>query len=516
MKKEVVHISQIKGFSPLLIDYLNNKSNLQPFFTAPPILSSFEGQIKSKSTFSAKNREVLVHCLQQQYENIGEREGIQLLADPNTFTVTTGHQLNIFTGPLYVIYKIVSTIQLARKLKKQFPDKNFVPIYWLASEDHDFEEINHFFWNNQKHEWKSDQKGAVGRFQVEDLSKLANQFPETVSIFKKAYAASKTLAEAVIRYMDELFGKEGLICLDADQKDLKQLFSDVIAKDVLQQSHEQLVQNSSKKLNDLGYKTQVNARSINFFYLKDGLRERIQKNDKWEVLETDIQFSEEEINNEIASHPERFSPNVILRPLYQETILPNLAYIGGPAEIVYWLQLKAVFDQHQTPFPLLFPRNFATILKKNQREKVAKIGLDLKDLFLNELEIKQLVLSKFGSGEEDLNQQKSELKQLFDQIKQKASKIEKTLDQSVEAHLKKASNAFDDLQKKLAKAEIRNQKEWLDQILLLKSKLFPNGTWQERRDSFLNYYAEHTNFIQELLEQLDPFAFEMNFLTLEA
>jgi len=512
MKKEVISIQDINGFSPLLLDYLSNKHELAPFFGNTPQLQSFEKQIEEKSHFSSVHRNRLVSVLEEQYQHIGARPGIQQLVDKNTFTVTTGHQLNIFTGPLYVIYKIVSTINLAHQLKKQYPSKNFIPIYWLASEDHDFEEINHFYWNQSKHEWKTDQKGAVGKFNPESLKELYQLFPDTVQFFKEAYAQASTLSEAVIRYMDYLFGDEGLICLDADHQALKALMVPVMEKDILEQAHELLVQQTTTDLQNLGYKTQVNARPINFFYLKDQLRERLEKEDVYKVMQTDMAFDGHQMREEIHAFPERFSPNVILRPLYQEIILPNLAYIGGPAEIVYWLQLKAVFDVHQVPFPILLPRNFATILTAAQKNKLDRMGLNPADLFLDSSGLNKRVLEKFGSGEQNIAIQNSALASIFKEIEQKAQQIDGTLIQSVRAHLKKSENAFNSIQKKLAKAELKNQSEWVIQIAHLKEKLFPGGTWQERRDSFLNYYINNKLFIKELLELFDPLKFEMNFL----
>lgn len=516
MEKEAISIQHINGFSSVLLDYLSNKAELKSFYQLPPAIESFEQQIKLKANFSKKNRAILVNVLKQQYEGIAERLAISWLADEKTFTVTTGHQLNLFTGPLYVIYKIVSTINLARELKQRHPEYQFVPIYWLASEDHDFEEINHFYWNQTKHEWHTSQKGAVGRFSVKDLEPLYRLFPDSVGFFKEAYGQSKTLAEAVIRYMDYLFGQEGLICLDADHKDLKSLFTRVMEKDILEQAHEPLVQKSTVSLQKLGYKTQVNARPVNFFYLDEQLRERIeQKGEQYIVAEAGLSFNAEQMAEAIKQQPERFSPNVILRPLYQETILPNLAYIGGPAEVVYWLQLKAVFDLHEVPFPILLPRNFATILRKRQVEKCKRIGLNFEELFDTPEDLKRRVLELFGSSKHDISEQGSRLQAIYLELESIAHAIDKSLVQSVRSHLQVSKQAFDRIQLKFVRAELRNHGEQLAQISRLQEQLFPGGTWQERKDSFLNYYTENPGFLKQLLEQLHPLAFDMNFLIVE-
>jgi bacillithiol biosynthesis cysteine-adding enzyme BshC len=372
MQTHKLAFANTHAFSSFFLDYIQQKESLQKFNNRFPTPENFKDQFQEKmSSFPIHNREVLVTTLKEQYKGLVITESvtsnIASLANQKTFTVTTGHQLNIFTGPLYFIYKIVTVINACKKLKALYPGYHFVPVYWMASEDHDFEEIQYFTLYGKKYVWTTDQKGAVGRFTTKSIESLFAEIPGDISVFKNAYAKNKTLAGAVRQYVNELFGKEGLVVVDADHREFKKLFRNAIQDDLFQHTPKKLVEERNKQLESLGYHTQVFARDINFFYLENGLRNRLEKNNNtFKVVDTEIEFTQDQVKQLIESEPEKFSPNVILRPLYQEMILPNLAYVGGPAEVTYWLQLKGVFDYFKVPFPILMPRNFALVLDANR------------------------------------------------------------------------------------------------------------------------------------------------------
>jgi uncharacterized protein YllA (UPF0747 family) len=412
------------------------------------------------------------------------------LRDENTFTVTTGHQLNIYTGPLYVIYKLVSTINLARALQTAYPDQQFVPVYWMATEDHDFEEINHFFAFGTKYEWTTSQKGAVGRFNLSDFPRI----PLRNELFDKAYSEGKTLSEAVRIYMHAIFGAEGLVCLDADDARLKSLFAPIMAADLNQQVHEPIVRASTEKLEALGYKTQVAAREVNLFRLTENDRIRLEKGDSVEMADA--------------------SPNVILRPLYQEVILPNLAYIGGPAEVAYWLQLKGIFDLHQIPFPILLPRNFAIVKTQKQAERAEKLGLSLADIFQDELTLRRSFVAGRTEHVLDTASEIKALQPILDALATRAKAIDPTLEASVLAEQARWTKGLERLAKKMKRAAERNQGDEVRQVLALKEALFPAGEWQERHTNFLEFATDHPEFISDLLKTFDPLHFEFYEITL--
>jgi uncharacterized protein YllA (UPF0747 family) len=484
MANKTHSFTSLNAFSSLLLDYLAEKPALQEFYGNGPQLSKFKEQISEKKGFSSASREVIQTVLTEQYAAIGAEMPSVDLRDENTFTVTTGHQLNIYTGPLYVIYKLVSTINLARKLQKEYPSQRFVPIYWMATEDHDFEEINHFFAFGTKYDWKTSQKGAVGRFNLSDFPRI----PFRNEIFDKAYTEGKTLSKAVRMYMHALFGAHGLVCLDADDARLKSLFAPIMEADLKHQVHEPIVRATTEKLESLGYKTQVAARPVNLFRLTENDRIRLEPGDSVEMADA--------------------SPNVILRPLYQETILPNLAYIGGPAEVAYWLQLKGIFDLHQVPFPILLPRNFAIVKTQKQAERAEKLGLSLSDLFKNELALRRDFVAGRTSHQLDTLDETKALEPILAALAARAKTIDPTLEASVLAEQARWTKGLERLAKKMMRAEERNQRDEVRQVLALKEALFPAGEWQERHTNFLEFASDHPNFIDDLLKTFDPLHFE--------
>jgi len=518
MKLQKISLAETNAFTPFFLDYIQQNQRLTKFYNQFPQIKNFKDQIKEKSiSFSQQNRDVLVQTLREQYKNytISEsvKNNIASLIDKKTFTITTGHQLNIFTGPLYFLYKIVTVINTCKKLKEAYPEHNFIPVYWMASEDHDFDEIKYFRLQGKKYIWETSQKGAVGQFNPKELASVLNEIPGNLSLFKEAYLKHTTLSDAVRYYVNNLFGNEGLVIIDADSKELKQLFSEVIKDDVLNHSPKKLIQKTDQELEQLGYKPQLYCRDVNFFYLDSGLRERIEKTgDRYTVVNSEISFSSAEINTLIENSPEKFSPNVILRPLYQEVILPNLAYVGGPAEVVYWLQLKEVFKHYQTPFPVLMPRNFAMVLDGPTQRKFEKIGLELPDLFLEKNYLFNLFTVKFSRNKIKLNGEKETIENYFQTIREHAEALDKTLGPLVGAEKQRAIKSLEKIEQKLLKAEKRNQSDKLKQVEAVKDALFPNGGLQERTDNFLNFYLQDQKFIEKLITHFDPFDFRFNVL----
>lgn len=517
MKSEKISLKETQQFSSLFLDYLAGNQSLKPFFSHPPVPESFKEIINEKS-FPGGRRKVLAEVFVQQYQGLEEissvKENIQLLNKENTYTVTTGHQLNIFTGPLYFIYKIVTVINTCRELKDRYPAYNFVPVYWMASEDHDYEEIRHFSLFGKQYKWETSQQGPVGDFSLQGLKELIHDLPEPVGIFEKAYSQNSTLSAAVRQYVHELFGQWGVLSLDASHPGLKSSFSEIIKADLLDNKAGRLVEQSSERLQEAGYKAQIFPREINFFYMKAGLRERIVKEgNEYLVLNTSTRFSEETLLKELESNPERFSPNVVMRPLYQEWILPNLAYVGGPAEVAYWLQLKEMFDHFKVAFPVLMPRNFALVISRSNQNKLEKAGLEARQLFGDTHQLKQHLLEQYAEHEMSLSEEKKELHSLFEKIKEKAAAVDKTLSGFVGAEATKSLKSLENIEKRIKKSEEKRHETSLNQVDSLKEKLFPNNSLQERTDNFLNFYINDPAFIEKLAGQFAPFDFSFNIFT---
>lgn len=516
MKLQKISLAETNSFTRFFLDYIKPQSSLKKFYHRFPTPKNFQGQIREKSaSFPQHHRDILVQTLQEHYKHHtvtkSVKKNIELLGDKKTFTVTTGHQLNIFTGPLYFIYKIITVINTCRKLKAAYPRYNFVPVYWMASEDHDFEEIKYFSLHGKKYEWETSQKGAVGRFNPASLESLLKEIPGDIALFKKAYLKHPTLSEAVRFYVNELFGSEGLIVLDADARSLKKLFKKEILDDLENHTSKKLVDKTNGALEKMGYEPQVYCRDINFFYLENGLRARIEKvGDGYRVVDSSQTFTRQQIQALVDSEPEKFSPNVILRPLYEETVLPNLAYVGGPAEMVYWLQLQDVFRHYKTPFPILMPRNFALVIDAVIQRKLKKTRLSIRELFLEKNTLFNQVVARSSQHKIKLNGEKKAIQQYFNGIRKQAESVDKTLGPLVGAETQRAIKSLEKIEHKLLKAEKRFQSDKLKQVEAVKDALFPKGGLQERTDNFLNFYQRDSQFIKKLIKKLNPFDFRFN------
>jgi bacillithiol synthase len=519
MLQSKIPLEETRSFSPFFLDYIHKKESLKDFYDVFPAAENFNNVLTKKaSTFPASTRSILRSVLQRQYKDLTQtrevKNNLASLENQKTLTITTGHQLNIFTGPLYFIYKIVTVINACKVLKQAFPDYNFVPIYWMASEDHDYEEISYFRLYGKKYIWETDQKGPVGRFTTDGLKKIIDSFPGDPGVFRNAYLQHKKLSDAVRCYVNDLFGEHGLLVVDADDSDLKSVLKPVIREDLLDNTTSRLVGDTNKALQQRGYDPQVFCREVNFFYLEESLRARIEKSENgYQVVETDITLGKDELEQLIDSSPEKFSPNVILRPLYQEMILPNVAYVGGPAEIVYWLQLKSVFEHFQVPFPVLLPRNFAMVIDHTIQRKFEKTGLAMSALFESKNYIFNEWVVRNTKHNLTVGSERSTMNTMFNDLRQRAENIDRTLGPFISAEGKRAMNSLEKIEKKMLRAEKRLHSDRLRQIGEVKDHLFPNGSLQERTDNFLNFFQQDPEFISKLIERLDPFDFKFNILT---
>ncbi len=518
----LLDFAKTNQFSGLFLDYISQKEELREFYGNLPQLEDFEKQISLKNNnFDKAKRDVLVKALHNQYQNTENppTETINLLEKETTFTITTGHQLNIYTGTLYFHYKIQTVINACKILKEKYPKYDFVPVYWMASEDHDLEEIASFNMFGKKYTWQTDQKGAVGRMNTKGLSDLGfkeEKAKELGKFYKEAEMKGENLTQATRNIVHSLYQKDSLVILDGDDKDLKRLFIPIIKNELKTQNSHLYIEESSKKLNELGYKTQVVPREINLFYLGDNLRERIVKNEtsqnnenNFEVLDTDITFSESEIMELVESNPEKFSPNVALRPVYQEIILPNLSYTGGPGELAYWLQLKSMFDYFKVDFPILLPRNFVLFIPKVIHQKMNKTNLSFSAIFNSFDDLRIDYATQYAENDVLLENERKEVESIFDKIESKSTKSINTADislqKSIAGEKHKVLKRIEHISKKLRKAEERKLSDAINQIKSIKENLFPNGSLQERHDNFLSFVINDEDFLDKVQEKLNPF-----------
>jgi len=516
-RSEKISFRDSRSMNRLVLDYLDKKEELKPFYTSFPDKKGFE-EFLSKDLYPELNRNTLIQSLLRQFQlckngTVNTKNNIEKLSDKNCFTVTTGHQLCLFTGPLYFIYKILSTIQLAEELKKLFPDKEFVPVYWMAGEDHDFEEVNHFHVYGKKISWERNSKGPVGRMRTEGLEKVFEEFKQLLvghpnseyllSLFKKAYLEHKVLADATRYLVNELFGEYGLIIANGDDTELKKSARTLFHADIFENRTNKSIEDQIARLNQLGYKQQVNPREINCFYMTEGIRERIVlQGGSYTVLNTSISFSKEELKKQIEENPESFSPNVALRPLYQQSILPNIAYVGGPGELAYWLQYKKAFEEYRIVFPVLVPRASFTLIDEGIQSKIEKLALPLTSIFKDEAEQIKESLKK-ATGYPDFNSESEEIKKIYAQLGVKIKSIDQSLLGALSAEEQKSIKALENLQQKAIRALKLKEETSVKQIETIHSKLFPDGVLQERSLNFSQFATETGNV---LIQQLKPFS----------
>lgn len=517
-------------FSNLITDYLKGSGDLEKFYAHPTTKEGIDAAINARKLFPT-DRALIQQVFQSSYESAAtsqqQRENISMLASENTFTICTAHQPNIFSGYLYFIYKTAHTVALASSLSKQFPAYNFVPVFYIGSEDNDLDELSIFNLNGKRYQWETEQKGAVGRMKVDkqltDLialieSELAH-FPhasELIELLRKAYVKGGDIAQATFTLLNELFKREGLLVLQPDNPALKAQMKAVFRDDLVSHTAQSIVSNTNARLSD-NYKLQVNPRAINLFYVHDNVRNRIDKRgDMFIVDETEIRFTEEQLLKELDEFPERFSPNVILRGLYQEIILPNILFIGGGSEIAYWMQLNDLFTHYKVPFPTLVLRNSFMIMEHRHFNKMKELGLSDADLYIDETVLANKLVQQWSAKEISLAAEVEESQQLFSHLKQQAGEVDPTLLEHVQAleanHFKKVHL----LEKKMLKAEREKQQTHLSRVWRLKSELFPEKKLQERVDNFMPYYARYgQDFITLILEHSRSLEQEFGIIVIE-
>lgn len=494
------------SFSNIVSDYLQQSPLLQPFYEHAPTIDGVAKAIESRKTIKT-DRTLLVNTLNKQYQGLPVSTKVQanidLLLSDHVFTITTAHQPNIFTGPLYFIYKIMHVVKLAEDLSKHFKELQFVPVYYMGSEDADIAELGTINVGGQQLVWDTKQTGAVGRMKVDKsfiqiMHSIQGQIGvlpngnDLTALFKSCYTEGKLIQQATLELVNLLFADYGVVVLIPDQTALKAVFSSVIQKELLEQFSHSIVEKTAAALSQ-HYKVQASGRNINLFYLVDNYRERIELNQKglFEVKALNLVFTKDEILNELNLYPERFSPNVILRGVFQETILPNIAFVGGGGELAYWLELKNVFASVNIPYPVLVLRNSLLYIEQSQKDKLAKLGLSELDLFENSIELINRIVKANSQHQLSINKELESIGSLYQQLAQHAGSIDASLVDHVNSLQSKAIKKLEQLEKKMLRAEKSRFQTTIQQINQLKATLFPNNSLQERQDNFSIFYAKH-------------------------
>lgn len=519
MQKFTFHREATGLFSEQQNRMVYRQEELMDFLHLPYRIESFKRQIELKSAhYSHKQRTILNNILDQQYKGIQKENKVLLnlekLKEVSTFTVTTGHQLSLFTGPLFFIYKILHAIRLSEELNDFYSDFHFVPVYWMASEDHDLEEIRSVELFGKTLSWETDQKGPVGRMKLDGFDDLKKEFSgffsgeqlEEIEDLMRNYEGSN-LAEATFQLVHRLFGQYGLIILNADNFQLKESFIPVMHNEVETEFSHKAVSKTNNQLEREGLKIQVHAREINLFFMKDQLRERILNIDEGYFIEGVGKLTKEELLQKINTNPDHFSPNVVLRPLYQEWILPNLCYIGGVGEIAYWLQLKGVFEGANVPYPLLSVRNSLLWIDPINSKKLAKIELSLEDLFFDTDHLKRNYVQRNAEDSVDISPIIAKFHSLKEEIIQKVVETDPNLERMALSETVKMEKQIELIGEKLFKSIKSKHDLELQTIDQIKNKLFPSNGLQERSVNLFSICngVSYKKRIEQLHHFIDPF-----------
>ena len=530
MSQSSMHIpfSSTHVFSKLINDYLEGKGTALDFVQYAPNSEGYRAAIEGRKKHPI-NRGLLFDVLTKQYANLPQENAVNnqiaLLKKDNTFVVTTAHQPNLFTGPLYFFYKIIHAIQLAASLKAAFPECNFVPVYYMGSEDADLDEVGSFNLDLKNYQWVTKQSGAIGRMQVDDallilLKQLESywtilpQGQKALEVLKEAYQKGKTISEATLSFVHAFFGAKGLLVLQPDDAALKAAFIPVMEKELLTGFSHQAIQPTIAALSK-DYHVQSEGRAINLFYLKDNLRARIEKQgDQYIVVDSAIQFTEAEIIAALHQHPERFSPNVILRGVFQETILPGVVFVGGGGELAYWMELKNVFQAVGVHYPLLQLRNSFLLMSQKQAEQWSAMQFEEQDLFKPILELEIAYVKKHTNTKLDLQDQLNHLSSLYTNIKNQVVQVDASLGSHTENLAKQANAKLVALEKKMLRAERRKQAVDIQRIHRIKKELFPQANLQEREAHFSKWVGHYDlSWIDTIMEHSKGLASRFRIVT---
>jgi len=520
MSHTTIARDKIKQFSSFSQAF-GNQSTFGQFLTAPlNSISEIHVQAqKKKEVYSSETRQNLVQVWNRQigsYASKSQLENLKLLENEHTFTITTGHQLTLFAGPLYLIYKVLHVVRLAEEFNNSQTDFKAVPVFWMASEDHDFDEVKSTHLFNQKLTWESAQTGPVGRFNMSDFGEVLTQFKaffegketeinELIAISEKADYASYQQ-----EFISKLFAEFGVLVLQPDNRDLKREFVPVVLREISSDLANHAVQNMNKLVESAGYKPQAYARDCNLFYLKAGERLRIEPVANGLAIDGKV-YSVEELSKLVQEEPENFSPNVILRPVYQETILPNLVYVGGGGEMAYWIQLKGVFEVHHTLFPLIQQRVSVQLVDGALKKRMDKLGWSEERYFESKDELKKLFLKENDGEDLDLSNLYSEFEALRKTMIEKAKSIEATLESFAEAETVRMKKQLESFEQRLVKQLKQRHEQVLQSIDFISERIIPENSLQERYFHWLQFAPSgaYKELLKQIHQEIDPFEAEL-------
>jgi len=540
-----INFSDIPGNQNLFLDYIYEFENVREYYKHNFRNKDAYPSVFKSITESRKDKQLNISgIIKNQYltlQNISNKtlRNIDLIDKEKTIAVVTGQQLGILGGPLYTVYKIITAIRLANQLTERYDDFKFVPVFWLEGDDHDFNEvrsINLFNNENQvlnfgyKDEINDDDaKQSIGKINFDEaLNEFFSNYEgslresdfkkELVSKIKECYQVGKSFKQSFKELLFWLFDEYGLVIFDPQDPHIKSLLKPIFKKEVNDFAlHTQKLIQTSAKLEEL-YHAQVKVKPVNLFYHTDDGRYSVEPVDEvFKLRRKRKQFTKDEILTEIENFPERFSPNVLLRPICQDYLLPTGFYIGGPSEIAYFAQVTPLYDFYKIAPPIIFPRSSATILEKNVSSGLDKYDLSMNDIFLGLDELKEKVIAGLSENniETTFVEASKEIELTFDKIKENLFAIDKTLVDSSGRYKDRIMSSILELKTKAIKAQETKHETTIRQLTRLSNLLYPLGNLQEREINFTYFYNKYgKDFIRKIYDDLSVSEFEHQIISL--
>jgi bacillithiol synthase len=520
------------GFSRLFIDYINDYSRVKNLFSG-----DFRNEKHWRSSIElisqrSINRSSLVQVLLNQNRDyhcgVKTLANIDLLLNENTFAVITGQQVGLFSGPLYTLYKTLTTLKLADHLSKQYPDYNFVPVFWLEGEDHDIEEVSSFAIFNSANElirmqYQYEDKigakniGAVGELRFDDSivtlfdnlkqSLLPTEYsPKVIELFETAYQKGMTFGRAFIHLFSVLLEDSGLIFFDPHNSTTKEMLAPIFEQELKNISQTCKLVVTQSELVEQQYHAQVKPRSVNLFMFHNGGRFALEPHPQGFSLKgTRKTFSLDEMLGLLHSDPNLFSPNVVLRPICQDYLFPTLAYVAGPSETAYFAQFKLLYEHFNIPEPIIYPRASATIVEERIQKMINKFNLHVEDFFANIDLLKGKIASDISDFkiEELFSNTSGTISESLTSLKGGLESIDPTLVPAMEHTLSRMQTSLQVLKEKTISAQTRQHDITLRQLDKVSINLFPHSKLQERELNLIYYLNKYgLEFLRWLRDEI--------------
>jgi len=541
-----INFKEIPGNTKLFLDYLYDFEKLEGFYKYNfRDKEQFIAKFKQLSESPKEFRNELSTIINNQYKSFDPSsktlKNISLLKNKETVAVVTGQQLGILGGPLYTFYKIITAIKLCSHLSERYDNYHFVPVFWLEGDDHDFEEVRSINVLNDNNELikisyndeateEEQNRGSIGHLKLKEsigqfLKDYENQLRNTefknpiMENLKSFYTEEKTFKEPFKELLFWLFDQYGLVIFDPQDVKVKELLKPVFKKEINDfRNHTEKLVNISASLEEL-YHAQVKIRPINLFYNYDEGRYVIEPiENEFRLKGKRKKFTLEELINLIEIEPEKFSPNVLLRPICQDFLFPTGFYISGPSEVAYFAQILPLYEFYDIDPAIIYPRSSVTILEKTLKSVLEKYGLSVKDIFTEPNKLKNQIINNVSDKnlEEIFKETKNQIDLAFDNLKEKLFELDKTMGDVTSKYRLKVLGYIDELKGKAAEAQKKRYEITLRQIDKASANLFPEMNLQERELSFFHYANKYgVDVLKKIFEELAINKFEHQVIELD-